>query len=213
MEAFTTTKIEGIRDDINAALTAVAEKHGLSIHAGNATFTSTAATFKLEVVDVKANWESCIIGTGLHPDDLGKKCIFGSKCLTIVGFDHNAKRNKILLADNTGKQFTASIPDVISALKRADPTWGSDASVPTSDPEAARAAIEAEKQAFDTKAFICGLKGKVFLGQTFVYGADTYKVCDLNTKAPKYPIIAENVKNGKKYRFDKSVLGIEPATF
>lgn len=205
MSKITKENIDTIRDDINEALKPVADKYGLSIHAGRATYTATSASFKLELVDVKANWESGILFTGLQPDDLGKECLFGKQRLTIVGFDNDARTNKILLEDQAGKKFSAPVNATIDALNRANPDRAA-AATPTSDPDAANRAAERAKQDFKVKALMCGLKGKVELGQTFVYGADTYKVTDLNTKAPKYPIIAENLKTGKAYRFDRSVI-------
>lgn len=44
MNKFTNSMVGVLRDDINAALDAVAKKYGLEIRAGKATYTPTAAT-------------------------------------------------------------------------------------------------------------------------------------------------------------------------
>ena len=205
MNKFTNSMVGALRDDINAALEAVAKKYGLDIHAGNATYTPTAATFKLEVVDVQANWESSITGTGLRADDLGKECLFGKQCLTIVGFDNNARANKIMLTDGNGKRFSASVRDTIDALNRANPERASICAASETGAVEKKTADEVTIQQFDTKAFICGLKGRVSYDQTFMYGGKEYKVVDLNTRAPKYPIVGE-AADGSQLRFTKDVL-------
>ena len=47
---FDKANLSTLRDDINAALAAVAEKHGIKIGAGSARYLDTTATFKLECV-------------------------------------------------------------------------------------------------------------------------------------------------------------------
>lgn len=196
--------VENLRNDINEALKSVGEKYNLTIEADSASFTETSIDFKLKAANPQENWNKCVAYTGLRPDDLGKFGLFGgTHKLKIIGFNRSARVNKVQLVDpETGKRFHASVSETISALNALDPTR---IGMADATPE------ELEKWAerdFDVKAFVCGLKGRVSYGQTFEWGGETYKIVDLNTKAPKYPIIAENTK-GVRYRFDKSVL---PAT-
>lgn len=194
--------IADMRNDINEALKSVGEKYGLTFEAGSASYTDTCVDFKLKAVDPQENWNSCVAYTGLRSDDLGKFGLFGgSHKLKIIGFDRSARTNKVQLIDpDTGKRYHASVSDTISALKALDP-----ARAGTS--EATSAELEARAQRdFEIKAFICGLKDRVSYGQTFVWKGNIYKVIDLNTKAPKYPIVAENINTGVNYRFNTDVL-------
>lgn len=204
MNKITNELVTTLRAEINAALEAVAEKHGLEIHAGNATYTSTSVTFKVEVADVRANWDASIIGTGLLPDDLGKEGLFGKALLKIVGFDNNARTNKVQLTDANGKRYHATVRDTIEALNKANPGRAAEGGKPKSE-EAKKLDAEAAARQFDTKAFICGLKGRVSFGQTFMYLGKEYKIVDLNTRAPKYPIVAETA-DGNQLRFTTDVL-------
>lgn len=199
--SITQKTVENMRTDINEALKAVGKKYGLTIEAGSASFTETSVDFKLKAVNAQENWNQCVAYTGLRPDDFGKIGLFGgTHKLKIIGFDRSARTNKVQMIDpETGKRYHASVSDTISALKAMDPAR---AGLDGTSEEKAQAAKERE---FEAKAFMCGLKGRVSYGQTFVYGTETYKIIDLNTKAPKYPIIAENSK-GVNYCFDKSVL-------
>lgn len=197
----TRTLVNAMREEINAALKPIGDKYGLVMEVGSASFTETYADYKLKVSDPVDNWAKCVAHTGLRPDDYGKIGLFGRQKLKIVGFDSSARVNKVQLIDpETGAHFHTNIADTISALKAMDPAR---AGLENATPAEAEAAKERE---FDTKAFICGLKGRVAYGQTFVWGSDTYRVVDLNTKAPKYPIIAENVETQARYRFGKDVL-------
>jgi hypothetical protein len=46
---FSKVNLPFLRDDINAELKALGEKYGIVLHAGNATFSPTACTIKLEI--------------------------------------------------------------------------------------------------------------------------------------------------------------------
>lgn len=193
--------VADMRDDINKALEAIGEKYGLTIEAGSASFTETSVDFKLKAVNAQENWNQCVAYTGLRPDDFGKIGLFGgTHKLKIIGFDRSARTNKVQMVDPvTGKRYHASVSDTISALKAMDPAR---AGLEGASEEKLQATKERE---FEAKAFMCGLKGRISYGQTFEWGGETYKIIDLNTKAPKYPIIAENSK-GVNYRFGKDVI-------
>lgn len=195
--------IETMRNDINEALKAVGEKYGLVLEAGNASFNETCADFKLKATDPVENWKQNVAHTGLRPDDYGKLALFGKQKLKIVGFDRTARTNKVQLIDPaTGKRYHASVSETISALNALDPARAGLQDATAEQMEAAK-----EKE-FEVKAFMCGLKGRVSYGQTFEWDGCTYRIVDLNPKAPKYPIIAEHVNPvlGGQYKFTKDVL-------
>lgn len=47
--------LKNIRNDVDAALASVAAKYGVSISAGNARFTDTSATMKLDIATIGTN--------------------------------------------------------------------------------------------------------------------------------------------------------------
>ena len=44
------------------------------------------------------------------------------------------------------------------------------------------------------------------LNKEYLHGRDKYKLVGYNSKAKTYPLIMENMKNGKKYKFDESTI-------
>lgn len=62
---FTPAVCKKLRTDIDRDLAALGEKHGLKIHAGNASYTENSVTFKVE----------CLLdGFDKQADDFGKSC-------------------------------------------------------------------------------------------------------------------------------------------
>lgn len=55
------------------------------------------------------------------------------------------------------------------------------------------------------KAALLGL-GEEVVGKLFKYGTRTYRVTGLNPRAPSYPIEAERVPDGKRFRFPAVVV-------
>lgn len=66
-------------------------------------------------------------------------------------------------------------------------------------------ASDAAQQAFERDAWRVGVKKTAF-GQTFTQGNITYKITGINTRAKKYPIKAESMNRGKRYKFPVSSL-------
>ncbi len=52
MQNFTKSNLNTLRRDIDAALEAVAEKHGISVNLGNARFDSTSVAWKLNLATI-----------------------------------------------------------------------------------------------------------------------------------------------------------------
>ena len=44
------------------------------------------------------------------------------------------------------------------------------------------------------------------LNKEYLHGREKYKLVGYNSKAKRYPLIMENMKNGKKYKFDESTI-------
>jgi hypothetical protein len=107
--------IRAIRDDVNAALADVARKHGLAMHAGNATFDNNAATFKLVCSTVADNGQTMTPEASAYQKVAGfygyvplfSTVKIGADEYTVVGYNSRARRQPILIERN-GKVFKAS---------------------------------------------------------------------------------------------------------
>jgi len=65
--------------------------------------------------------------------------------------------------------------------------------------------VDAAKVAFEQKAFRVGVKKSAY-GQTFKQGNRTFKIVGINTRAKVYPIQAESVNRGTRYKFPLSAI-------
>lgn len=61
------------------------------------------------------------------------------------------------------------------------------------------------KADLEKNGFLFGVSGKDY-GKTFFSNGDTFKLIGLAPSRPKYPVIGESVKTGKKFKFTESVL-------
>lgn len=119
--------IRDLRTEINAALAAVAAKHGLSMNAGNCSFTSTSATLKLEISTISATGEvisktlaalrSNAKWLGLTDDHLNATFQIAGHTYKLVGYNQRryAKPFEIKCLDN-GKTYITTKQQVYSAL-------------------------------------------------------------------------------------------------
>lgn len=120
-----------LRTDINAALEAVGEKHGVRLSVGNCRFTAAEATFKLDavaktpggqVVDKDAEAFKRLAGSfGLQPGRLGQELMLADIRHKIVGLQ--PKRHKypiVCLNTFTGKKMLCSTDSVMRGLARRD---------------------------------------------------------------------------------------------
>ncbi len=128
MTAFNKNTMPALRLEINAALKAVAEKHGILINLGNCRFGADTATWKLEAIqfpsanatvagvanataanlnpiEVKAalDWKAKAAYRGLPVNALGKQTLYGGKTYTIVGLMPRRHRYPILAKSVNGK--------------------------------------------------------------------------------------------------------------
>ncbi len=105
MTAIDRPLLRALRTEITEALAAVGKKHGFTIYAGNASFTESRATFKIEVVSgvteegespmvtkAAADWKALAKHYGCEPEWLGKT--FGQ--YEVVGLMPKSRRFAIL---------------------------------------------------------------------------------------------------------------------
>lgn len=129
-DEITRSLLRAMNDDMEQALKAVAEKHGVSIEVGSARFTSQNATFKVQiavigkggVADTREAQDFRIFATsyGLSPDDLGQIFPYGGKELTIVGLSRKSAKYPIL-CKRDGQDVRLPVESVVGglAIKRA----------------------------------------------------------------------------------------------
>jgi hypothetical protein len=128
MTIITRPKIAEIRRDIIEALADVGVKHGLKLDTGNATFTSTSLSLKLEMtslgeggverdLDAEAFTKFASL-EGLDPSDLGKPIKLQGKPFTIAGYRPKARKNCITVKSPAGKVFVTSADTVKRALAK-----------------------------------------------------------------------------------------------
>jgi hypothetical protein len=112
MTMITKTTIQLLRDDVNAALAAVASKHGLAIRAGNATYNENAVTFKLVCSTVsdggrpmtpQATAYAQLAGV-MNWAPLFSTIKVGIDEYTVVGYNARARKQPVIVERN-GKQF------------------------------------------------------------------------------------------------------------
>ena len=109
MKTFTKHNLVDLRADIDAALLAVSEKHGITIHAGNASFGPTEVTYKLkaeianlDIADTQGgrDWIEYTShgGTPMKPEWLGENVVLQGRKFQIVGINYKASKNRVMLS-------------------------------------------------------------------------------------------------------------------
>ena len=103
-----------LRAELDAALQAVAEKHGVSIRAGNASFDALHANFKVEVKVLQtasgvsgdeAEFRRYAGMVGLQPDVYGKTFVSNGSTFTVSGLSLKSRRMPVLARREDGKVY------------------------------------------------------------------------------------------------------------
>ena len=124
-----------LRDEINEALKAIGQRHGVTIKAGSAKFTPEAARFALDVTANSATGETQDIGAvefkrnaimfGLKPEDLGKQVVTGQGVYTITGLKPTSYKYPILAKSlRDGRTYKLPASTVRHALATAAAAQG-----------------------------------------------------------------------------------------
>jgi hypothetical protein len=119
--------LQALRSDINAALKAVGEKHGVELSAGNASFTPMNATFKLEVRTIaadgvavtkeQADLKARRALLGLTEEHLTQVFTLGRDSYTLHGYRSKAQSKPFLIKRvSDDKVFIVDEPTVRRAL-------------------------------------------------------------------------------------------------
>lgn len=111
--SFTKEELRTYRMEIEEALKGVAEKHNITIHAGNIKYTENDFKLTLEVAKKEINGQSyeqaqfekyCMM-FGFKPKDYKKTFAMNGKIFTITGFNLKAHKMPILAKGNDGKGY------------------------------------------------------------------------------------------------------------
>jgi len=125
LKSFDRQTIRLLRERIDSALRPLAQEYGISITAGNASFSAENVRLKLELAVIGENGvESAQVVEfrkyapllGLKAEDLGKTFLFNGKPYTIVGAKLSSRKYPILAKNKNGKVYKFQAHDVKSRL-------------------------------------------------------------------------------------------------
>jgi hypothetical protein len=123
IKQFDRNNLKVLRADIDAALKAVGEKHGIVLTCGNASFLPTTATLKVECATKAADgqivtreaedFKRYAAMIGMQPSDLGKTFRQNGKTFKIEGYNSKARTMPIIAKDvASGRGYKFSIETV-----------------------------------------------------------------------------------------------------
>ena len=104
IKSFNRPALKSLRVSLDAALAKVAAEHGISISAGNISFTSETATIKLN---------AGVIGSknlvGLGSLNVGDSVNIQGKQYTITGYKPRSKRSPVVIENGAGRSYKVSV--------------------------------------------------------------------------------------------------------
>jgi len=135
MNSFSRYDVQTLRRDIDAALVAVAAKHGVNISLGNCRFTLTEARFAKLIVHPKSiativtagsssvvdspearEYQSLAYMFNLPKDGLGKTFMSLGKMFTIAGLKSSRRKYPVSAVSSTGRRFKFTAEQVRNGL-------------------------------------------------------------------------------------------------
>jgi hypothetical protein len=112
MKAFDKKNLKALRTEIDVALKALGEKHGITLHAGNASFTSEKVTFKLEVTvndaDGSTQTPESIALKSYYPGLVDKVVTVRGGNATVVGYMPRRYKYPFLVRMTNGKEYAVT---------------------------------------------------------------------------------------------------------
>jgi hypothetical protein len=131
IKEFDKVNLKTVRADLDAALLAVAQKHGLKLSIGGITYTANTLTTKItgttrftsgtgtaQEVPGNAKWQAAFIKNafvlGMKKEDLGKKFKYGTETVTLVGA--RPKANMPIVVMNSKGKMLATYASVLKAV-------------------------------------------------------------------------------------------------
>ena len=113
INCFDKSILRNLRDDMNAALASVADKHGITIAVGNASYTDTTVTYKIDCVvigdDGVAKDKYRVTLENLYPHYVDKPCKIGGRLrATVVGYNSRGHKYPFMVKGLDGKKYKVS---------------------------------------------------------------------------------------------------------
>jgi hypothetical protein len=123
IEKFTKENLKSLRLDIQSELQGIAERYGLKVLVGNASFSPSNVTYKLELTVEGSSKErdSFVLHApliGLSADDLDKQISIVGKKYTIKGYLPRRQKFPILVETEAGKMVCLPLDVVLNAVKK-----------------------------------------------------------------------------------------------
>ncbi len=119
IKAFNRANIKGLRNEIDEALDQVAKKYGITISAGNCTFSGNEANFKLKLNTIGDNgtvitresqmWDLYKSRTNCSHLSIGDKITIQGNSYTLSGYNTRARKAPINFTDSRGNGYKCSI--------------------------------------------------------------------------------------------------------
>ena len=119
VQQFTRVNIKGLRNEIDEALDQVAKKYGITISAGNCSFSGNEANFKLKLNTIGEGgtvitresqmWDLYKSRTNCSHLSIGDKITIQGNTYTLTGYNTRAKKAPIQFKDSRGNGYKCSI--------------------------------------------------------------------------------------------------------
>jgi hypothetical protein len=116
---FNRANIKGLRDEINEALSSVASKYGITISAGNCSFSGNEANFKLKLNTIGEGgtvitresqmWDLYKSRTNCSHLKVGDQIMIQGTPYTLTGYNTRARKAPIQFKDSRGNNYKCSI--------------------------------------------------------------------------------------------------------
>ena len=116
---FNRANIKGLRDEINEALSSVASKYGITITAGNCSFSGNEANFKLKLNTIGEGgtvitresqmWDLYKSRTNCSHLKVGDQIMIQGTPYTLTGYNTRARKAPIQFKDSRGNNYKCSI--------------------------------------------------------------------------------------------------------
>ena len=114
MAAISATLLQTLREDLNEAIKAVGEKHGVALKVGSASYSGNNATFKMDVAGIVGGTvvtkqvQDFLSYVGIHgfaKDDLGKTFTYGGCSYAVAGYAPRKRLSLLATRTTDGKTF------------------------------------------------------------------------------------------------------------
>ena len=119
IKQFNRANIKGLRNEIDEALDQVAKKYGITISAGNCTFSGNEANFKLKLNTIgeggtvitreSQNWDFYKNRTQCTHLNVGDKITIQGNPYILTGYNTRARKAPIQFKDSRGNGYKCSI--------------------------------------------------------------------------------------------------------